>query len=200
MKFIYPVSHLSPPDFEKCSFSVLSKSGVTDTQRSATAILPIKKAYASFPVCRISSGKSICKKETCKTFHSKDISIFQSCLCFAGLLMIPLCRSYPCKVDLLVIFHIRSRQIQSINKLLDTVVASRGLQRLRVSCQHDVRLFLNVLSSNVILFCCILSYSFPYRKHIVLIVHCKSASALQAGQLSMFHTDTLSYLSSAVRT
>ena len=86
------------------------------------------------------------KKETCKTFHSKDISIFQSCLCFAGLLMIPLCRAYPCKADLLVSFHIRSRQIQSINKLLDTVVAFRGLRRLRVSCRHDVRLFLNVFS------------------------------------------------------
>ena len=86
------------------------------------------------------------KKEACKTFHSKDISIFQSCLCFAGLLMIPLCRACPCKADLLVSSHIRSRQIQSINKLLDTVVAFRGLQRLCVSCQHDVRLFLNVLS------------------------------------------------------
>ena len=81
--------------------------------------------------------------------------------------MIPLCRACPCKADLLVSFHIRSRQIQSINKLLDTVVASRGLRRLYVSCRHDVRLFLNVLSSIVILFCCILSYSFPYRKHIV---------------------------------
>ena len=140
------------------------------------------------------------KKETCKTFHSKDISIFQSCLCFAGLLMIPLCRACPCKADLLVSFHIRSCQIQSINKLLDTVVAFRGLRRLRVSCRHDVRLFLNVLSSIVILFRCILSYSFPYRKHIVLIVHCQSASALQTGQLRMFQTEALAYLSSAVRT
>ena len=140
------------------------------------------------------------KKETCKTFHSKDISIFQSCLCFAGLLMIPLRRACPCKADLLVSFHIRSRQIQSINKLLDTVVASRGLRRLRVSCQHDVRLFLNVLSSIVILFRYILSYSFPYRKHIVLIGHCQSASALQTGQLRMFQTEAFAYLCSAVRT
>ena len=140
------------------------------------------------------------KKETCKTFHSKDISIFQSCLCFAGLLMIPLCRACPCKADLLVSFHIRPRQIQSINKLLDTVVAFRGLRRLRVSCRHDVRLFLNVLSSIVILFRCILSYSFPYRKYIVLIVHCQSASALQTGQLRMFQTEALAYLSSAVWT
>ena len=82
-------------------------------------------------------------------------------------------------------FHIRSCQIQSINNLLVTVVAFMGLLRLRVSCRHDVRLFLNVLSSIVILFRCILSYSFPYRKHIVLIVHCQSASALQTGQLRM---------------
>ena len=41
------------------------------------------------------------------------------------------------------------------------------------------------------LFCCILSYSFPYRKHIVLIVHCQSASALQTGQLRMFQTGLL---------
>ena len=86
------------------------------------------------------------KKRPAKHFTQKIISIFHSCLCFAGLLMIPLCRAYPCKVDLLVTFHIRSRQIQSINKLLDTVVAFRGLRRLCVSCQHDVRLFLNVFS------------------------------------------------------
>ena len=60
--------------------------------------------------------------------------------------MIPLCRACPCKADLLVSFHIRSRQIQSINKLLDTVVAFRGLRRLCVSCRHDFRLFLNVFS------------------------------------------------------
>ena len=99
------------------------------------------------------------KKETCKTFHSKDISIFQSCLCFAGLLMIPLCRAYPCKADLLVNFHIRSRQIQSINKLLDTVVAFRGLRRLRVSCRHDVRLFLNVLSFLLLFYFILISIS-----------------------------------------
>ena len=50
------------------------------------------------------------------------------------------------------------------------------------------------------LFRCILSYSFPYRKHIVLIVHCQSASALQTGQLRMFQTEALAYLSSTVRT
>ena len=82
MKFIYPVSHLSPPDFEKCSFSVLSKSGVTDTQRSAAAMLPLKKAYASFPVCRISSGKSICKKRDLQNISLKRYFYLSKLLMF----------------------------------------------------------------------------------------------------------------------
>ena len=132
----------------------------------------------SFPPAHISSEGFTCTQKGGLQNIAQGYSYPYSCLCFAGLLMIPLCRACPCKADLLVTFHIRSRQIQSINKLLDTVVASRGLRRLRVSCRHDVRLFLNVLSSIVILFYCILSYSFPYCKHIVLIVHCQSAPAL----------------------
>ena len=55
-------------------------------------------------------------------------------------------RKYPCKANLLVISHIQFRQIQSNYKLLAIVVVFKGLRKLRVSCQHDIRLHLNIFN------------------------------------------------------